>query len=274
MSDCPTPDPSASGAVSATGKPGRSRASWRARGFAGSAVLCLLVLTLWQVWNGYRDALRGMEVLSTALVRVSEEHITGIMRGIDVVLDEVMDLVPDDGGVDRVKFRVLLANRKKQFNFIRDAFVVNSTGVITAGTLPGVIGLDVHDRVYFTALAADSAPALLITPPLPSRVQSGSPIFVARAIRDALCCLSSAVKDAPRRPDPRRRHFGNHPAEPGVFVDTGGDLVGQQRDGAVGVQTRDADSCLVTGGFDGENVSHAAHTGSRRMVKASAPLTR
>jgi len=244
MSDCPIPDQSASGAVSAAGKSGRLRTSWRARGFAGSAVLGILALTLWQVWNGYRDALRGMEVLSTALVRVSEEHITGIMRGIDVVLDEVVDLALEDGGGDRVKFRVLLANRKKQFNFIRDAFVVNSTGVITVGTFPGVIGLDVHDRIYFTALAADSAPALLITPPLSSRVQSGSPIFVARAIRDSAGGFRgiAAIAVDPRLFEDALRS---------VVPDTGGRATLVRDDGVVLVRVPDPEGWRgksVTGG--------------------------
>ena len=60
-----------------------------------------------------------------------------------------------------------------------------------------------------------------------------------------------------------RRDLGHHPAEPDVFVDAGGHLVGQQRHGAVGVQARDADSCFIAGGFDGQDGRHRA---SRRIV--------
>ena len=67
--------------------------------------------------------------------------------------------------------------------------------------------------------------------------------------------------------------LGHHTAVPGVLVDTGGHLVGQQCDGAVGVEAGDADSGFVTGAFDRQHGA-TGHGGSRRMVKASAPLAR
>ena len=67
------------------------------------------------------------------------------------------------------------------------------------------------------------------------------------------------------------RDLGNHPAETGVLVHAGGDLVGKQNDGAVGLDPGDADSGFVTGTFDGQD-SAARHDRSRRMVCASAPL--
>ncbi len=65
--------------------------------------------------------------------------------------------------------------------------------------------------------------------------------------------------------------LGDHAAEPDVLVDAGGDLVGQHGHGAIGVQARDADTRFVARGFDGQDVGHKA---SRRIVYASAPLTR
>ena len=52
-----------------------------------------------------------------------------------------------------------------------------------------------------------------------------------------------------------RRDLGHHAAEPGVLVDAGGHLVGQQRHRAVGVEPRDADSGFVAGAFDGQDES-------------------
>ena len=60
-----------------------------------------------------------------------------------------------------------------------------------------------------------------------------------------------------------RRDLGNHAAEPGVLVDAGGHLVGEQRDGAVVVELRDADTGFVAGALDGQDDRHG---GSRLMV--------
>ena len=68
-----------------------------------------------------------------------------------------------------------------------------------------------------------------------------------------------------------RGDLRHHTAVAGVLVDAGGHLVGQQCDGPVGVETGDTDSRFVTGTFDSQNGARA-HCGSRRMVKASAPL--
>ena len=56
-----------------------------------------------------------------------------------------------------------------------------------------------------------------------------------------------------------RGDLGHHAAEPGVLVDAGGDLVGQQRHGAVGVQARDADTGFVARGFDRQDRRTARH---------------
>ena len=53
-----------------------------------------------------------------------------------------------------------------------------------------------------------------------------------------------------------RRDLGDHAAEPGVLVDAGGHLVGQQRHRAVGAQLGDADSGFVAGAFDGQDDRH------------------
>ncbi len=180
-----THDQSGSGSLAAAEASGRVRTSWRARITAGSAVFCILVLTVWQIWTSYREAVADLETLSTALARVSEEYVAGIMRGIDVVLAEMVDLVPDDGRVNQEGFGSLLSNRMKQFFFIRNAFLTNAEGVVTAGAMPGMVGINVSDREYFTVLAADPARRLFITPPLQTRALNKVSIFAVRAVRNA-----------------------------------------------------------------------------------------
>ena len=62
-----------------------------------------------------------------------------------------------------------------------------------------------------------------------------------------------------------RRDLGDDAAEPSVFVDARGDLVGQQRHRAVATESGDADSCFVAGAFDGQDDCRHGFA-SRRMV--------
>ncbi|TAN59472.1 MAG: PAS domain S-box protein [Magnetospirillum sp.] len=183
MSNFSTSDDVATGVPAETGGSVRPQSRWRARLAAGLVASCLVVLTAWQIWGGYREELENIKTLSTALARVSEEHVTGIMRGIDVVLAEMAELVSDDGVIDRDAVNTVMLKRVRQFSFIRNAFLVDSNGLVVADTLTGSTRIDVHDREYFTALASDSGRRLFITPPLRSRALDVVSIFVARAVR-------------------------------------------------------------------------------------------
>ena len=67
-----------------------------------------------------------------------------------------------------------------------------------------------------------------------------------------------------------RCDLGNHAAEPGVLVDAGGHLVGQQRHGAVGAELGDADSGFVAGALDGQDDRHAGSSSLHRVGVGAA----
>jgi hypothetical protein len=90
---------------------------------------------------------------------------------------------------------------------------------------------------------------------------------------DAGGCQSPAHGGAQRLQVCAGSDLGHHATEPRVLLDAGSDLIGEQRDSPVSINAGDADSCFVTGAFDGQDGA-GAHGGSRRMVKASAPLAR
>ena len=79
--------------------------------------------------------------------------------------------------------------------------------------------------------------------------------------------VQCAAHGGPQRLQMRpRRDLGHHAAEPGVFVDAGGHLVGQQCHGAVGRQLGDADSGFVAGTFDGKDGRHVGPPRAGRCI--------
>ena len=63
-----------------------------------------------------------------------------------------------------------------------------------------------------------------------------------------------------------RRDLGHHAAEPGMLVDAGRHLVGQQRHGAVVGEAGDADSGFVAGALDGQDDRHVGPPRAARRI--------
>jgi len=164
--------------------PQRPINAWRARLLAALVVPCLAALTVWQAVGTYRKEVADAEYLVQALARVSEEHITGILRGIDQLLSEMAEAAPGGRPDDPQRALAMLGNRMKLIPEIRSAVFIDGEGIMAAGTLPGMVGTDVHDRDYFRELAGDPARSVFISAPLQSRVVAAQSIVVARPVRD------------------------------------------------------------------------------------------
>ncbi|WP_161625003.1 PAS domain S-box protein [Paramagnetospirillum caucaseum] len=158
--------------------------AWRARLLAALVIPCLAALTVWQAVGTYRKEIADTEYLVQALARVSEEHISGILRGIDQLLSEMEEAAP--GGVPDDPQRTLaaLGNRMKLIPEIRSAVFIDGRGIMVAGTMPGMAGTDVHDREYFKSLLEDPSRSVSVSAPLQSRVVAARSIVVARPVRD------------------------------------------------------------------------------------------
>ena len=167
----------------AAGGKDRRLTRWRARIAAGLAVLGILLLTAWQIWGGYRQAITDMEILSSALARGAEDHVAGVLGGIDLVLAEMAEMVSADGKVDPAAFGARLSSRMVQVTAIRNAFVLDAKGKVLATTLAPMKGGEVSDREYFTALSQDPSRRIYISPPLKSRFHDVTSIVLARPIR-------------------------------------------------------------------------------------------
>ncbi len=158
--------------------------AWRARFLAALVVPCLAALTVWQAVGTYRKEVADTEYLVQALARVSEEHIAGILRGIDQLLSEMEEAAPGGRPGDPQRALAMLGNRMKLVPEIRSAVFIDGNGIMGAGTLPSMVGTDVHDREYFKGLAEDPARSLFISAPLQSRVVAAQSIVIARPVRD------------------------------------------------------------------------------------------
>ncbi|CAA7620883.1 Signal transduction histidine kinase involved in nitrogen fixation and metabolism regulation [Candidatus Terasakiella magnetica] len=180
-----TPDYIWSGKAGDAAHAGSGAGAWKLRVVAAVAVLGVLLTTAWRVWSEYRDALTDAGTLSTALARVAEEHVSGMMRSIEHLLLEVAEIVPPDRPVSANAFITLVGSRATHVPFVRSVFVAGADGVVEISTLPGMSGIDIRDRDYFVALANDPSRTYFVTGPIRSRAQAVISIFIARALRDA-----------------------------------------------------------------------------------------
>ncbi|MBI3445965.1 MAG: PAS domain S-box protein [Magnetospirillum sp.] len=185
LQSAPSSDAATAGKTAPAAGAARPARTWRARLLAALVAPCLLALTAWQVESGYYKQLADTDVLVTALARIAQEHIAGIMRSIDQVLIEIEELRSADGTPDPGLFAALMTNRMRNIPEIRAAFVTDARGVMVAGTLDVMIGTDVHDREYFASLAADPRLDMAISPPLQSRIQPVVSIIISRPLHGA-----------------------------------------------------------------------------------------
>lgn len=162
---------------------GRPASAWRARLLAAIVVPCLAALTIWQAAAAYHKEIADSEYLVQALARVSEEHVSGILRGIDQLLSEMEEEAPAGSPENMVRALSSVSNRMKFLPEIRSAVFIDANGVMIAGTIPGMGGTDVHDREYFKILKDDPTRSVAISAPLQSRVVAAQTIVVARPIR-------------------------------------------------------------------------------------------
>ena len=150
---------------------------------AAAVVPFLLLSCGWQIWKSRGEALADTEVLVTALARVGEEHIAGVIRSFDHVLEELSEIPRHDGRVDPPAFRMLMANRMNSIAEIRSAFFTDATGRVSDATILDAPGMDLHDRGYFQALARDPQRRLVVSEPFLGRAMPVMSIIIARPLR-------------------------------------------------------------------------------------------
>jgi PAS domain S-box-containing protein len=155
------------------------RSRFRARLLAAFIVPCMALLSGWQVWSAHSEAIGDAELMALTLARVAEEHIVGVMRGVDNVLARIAFVDGDgDGDGATAALRAAISGMPE----IRDAFITDASGRVVAGSQPNMRGIDIHDREYFVALAQDLGKAMSISPPLSSRVGPVVSVFAARPL--------------------------------------------------------------------------------------------
>jgi len=159
--------------------------NWRARLLAALVVPGILLLSVWQIGRSRDAAMNEADILVTALARVAEEHIAGVMRGFDHVLGEMAEMADGDGRIDPYRFKAAMAAQMSSIREIRSGFAVDATGRVTVGTMDAMSGLDLKDRGYFIALSRDPNRTLVVSEPLDARAMAVKSIIVARPLRDA-----------------------------------------------------------------------------------------
>ncbi|WP_148207288.1 PAS domain S-box protein [Paramagnetospirillum magneticum] len=132
-------------------------------------------------WRDRNNSLNDSGRLTEALTRVVAERISGSLRGLDLMLQDV-DIHSRERS-DPTELLNLMRHRSAGLPEVRNVFIINADGKVTSSTLPSMLGLDLSRRPYFmTAAQTPIHGHLIITPPSVSPVTGKLGLVVARPI--------------------------------------------------------------------------------------------
>ncbi|EME70224.1 Signal transduction histidine kinase [Paramagnetospirillum caucaseum] len=160
-----------------------------------------MLLVVWTsgilvAWRDRSDSLNDSGRLTGALTRVVAERISGSLRGLDLMLQDVAVHSQDKGG-QAAELLTLMRYRAAGLPEVRNVFVIAADGRVTASTLGSMVGIDLSRRPYFeTAAKAPFRTGLVVAPPAISPVTGKPGLVVARPIISPLGTFAGIVAAA------------------------------------------------------------------------------
>lgn len=151
---------------------------WRTWGGALALIFLLAVAFAWNLDRSYRAAVDEEHRDLDNLARIADEHISGSLRSIDLLLQDVAEATGREPDI-----RAFMATRAKAFPEVRTVFFVDESGKIVEGTLPAIKGMDVQDRSYYQAFkSAPDDSRLRVSKPVIARPTGVMVFFASRAM--------------------------------------------------------------------------------------------
>ncbi|MEI8396930.1 MAG: hypothetical protein WCF85_19550, partial [Rhodospirillaceae bacterium] len=132
---------------------GFTRSAWL---FAAMLVLAQAGLVIWNTEREYNAALEAEYARLADAARITDESITGSLRAIDLVLMDVAAEYQRREATDLAAINEYMATRARAFPEVRTVLITNQLGSIISSTQNQIIGMDVHERPYYTQVKASN----------------------------------------------------------------------------------------------------------------------
>jgi two-component system, sensor histidine kinase and response regulator len=137
----------------------RGAAQKRLLGLSGVVLISVIVaLGVMEIYLDYRKTIEDAFLRLENLARIADESISGRMRTIDIMLQDVGQISQTLGNTeDETAFVTYMRARAASLEAVRTISTTNASGIIDHTTLPELKGFDASQRPYFTELknAAD-----------------------------------------------------------------------------------------------------------------------
>ena len=132
---------------------GFTRSAWI---FAAVLVLAQAGIVAWNTEREYNATLETEYARLADAARITDESISGSLRAIDLVLMDVAAEFQRRETTDLAIINEYMATRARAFPEVRTVLITNQAGIIVASTQNQIIGIDAHERPYFTQVSGSN----------------------------------------------------------------------------------------------------------------------
>lgn len=154
-------------------------ALWRAR--LAIVVLPLLITAVW-AWQSWSEHHRAADAMARRHADLVADYTQRVLQTQILLLDQVDVLLAADPAREPEVLAAALAELAGRVSFTRSVAVVDRNGDVVAGSRPEIAGVNIAERMYFSALRDDAASRLVIDRVEASLVTSDL-LVVARRIK-------------------------------------------------------------------------------------------
>jgi PAS domain S-box-containing protein len=129
-----------------------------------------VVLIIWAlvgllIWRDREETLRATGLLTESLTRTVAERMDGALRGVDLVLRDIAAKGAGNPRGDDASLVAFMKSRSAAFPELRNLFLINASGIVTASTLDTLVGQNLDHRSYFQAAKASPRAVLMLNEP-------------------------------------------------------------------------------------------------------------
>ena len=136
--------------------------------FTVLVILGFMIISAWSLGSGYVRTLNQAGTELNNLARIADERISGSLRSVEVVLNEISD-DRENAETEYAEILESVKVRIRNLPEIRQAFMTDENGIVVFHTVEAFIGADIQDWSYFAGA---------------TRILSEKHIFISLPIKD------------------------------------------------------------------------------------------